>query len=77
MREIEFEGQTFVYDEKCVNSYKWQKAATSGNLQKVFSCFDRLFAGRDEEYADLLDDDIDKMQELITKCIEDMGQGKN
>lgn len=77
MRTVEFEGNKFKYDEKCVKSYKWMKGATSGNLTKLYQCFERLFAGHDEEYADLLDDDNEKMQELITKCIEDMGQAKN
>lgn len=78
MRTIEFEGIEVEYDEKCTNSYKWQKSVMSGDLAKGMRAIEQLLAGRDEEYADLLDDSADTMQRLIAACMEDAtGEAKN
>lgn len=83
MRSIEFRGITVEYEEKCVLSYKWQKAVNSGDPARASSAIERLLMGRDEEYADLLcenadpdelDTSMDAMGELLKAIIEEMGR---
>lgn len=82
MRTIEFRGITVEYDERCVMSYKWQKAMASGDTAKSMRALERLLMGRDEEYADMLsgtedgdlDTSMDAMGELLAAVVEDMGQ---
>ena len=76
MRTIEFEGVTVEYDERCTKSYKWQKSVMSGDMSRGMKAIESLFAGRDEEYAEQLGDDADKMQQLIAACMEDMGRAE-
>lgn len=92
MRTIEFEGHMIEYDERCIKSYKWQKALNSGDNVRSTWAISRLFFGRDDEYADLLssndtsdaddleelDDSMELMAKLVVAVMEDMGQtGKN
>jgi len=51
MREIEHNGVKVAYDERCVMSYRWQKAVNSGDPGRVTKAISRLFGGRDEYYA--------------------------
>lgn len=51
MREVEFKGMTVEYDERCLKSYKWQKAINSGDPRRSAGAIARLFAGKDEYYA--------------------------
>ena len=83
MRTIEFQGHDIAYDERCMKSYKWQKAMNSGDAERSTRAVERLFCGRDEEYADLLcgnadtedlDSSMDVMGELLAAVIEDMEQ---
>lgn len=81
MRTIEFEGVKVGYDERCIMSYKWQKAANSGDNARTMDAIERLFMGRDEEYADALSDSgdemdnaMDKMGQLMRAVVEDMGR---
>ena len=83
MRTLEFRGIAVEYDERCTMSYKWQKAVASSDGAKSTRAIERLFMGRDEEYADLLcgnedPDDIDTamdaMGELLAAVMEDMGR---
>lgn len=82
MRTIEFEGIKAEYDERCIMSYKWQKAVNSGDSARSTRAIERLFAGRDEEYADALSDSgdeeldnaMDKMGQLLQAIMEDMGR---
>lgn len=82
MRTIEFEGIKAEYDERCIMSYKWQKAVNSGDSARSTRAIEQLFAGRDEEYADALSDSgdeeldnaMDKMGQLLQAIMEDMGR---
>lgn len=83
MRTIEFQGHEIAYDERCLKSYKWQKAMNSGDPARSTRAVEQLFAGRDEEYADLisgndnpddLDTSMDVMADLLAAVLEDMGQ---
>lgn len=82
MKELEFKGIKVEYDERCVLSYKWQKAMNSPDQGKVVSALERLFLGKDEEIADKLnekgedglDDSMEAMGELLKAVLEDMGR---
>lgn len=82
MRTIEFEGIKAEYDERCIMSYKWQKAVNGGDPARSTRAIEQLFAGRDEEYADALSDSgdeeldnaMDKMGQLLQAVMEDMGR---
>lgn len=83
MRTIEFQGIEITYDERCMKSYKWQKAMNSGDSTRSTKALEQLFAGRDEEYADALcgnedadslDSSMDVMADLLAAVLEDMGQ---
>lgn len=80
MRTIEFEGIEVTYDERVTRSWKWQKAAASGDTARILHAMEQLFCGRDEEYADALcgnenpddlDTSADKMERLVTAVLED------
>ena len=77
MRTIEFRGMTFEYDDRCTKSYKWQKKALSGDSGRALVAIEDLFAGRDEEYAEMLGDDAEAMQELIAAVVADTNESKN
>ena len=73
----------FEYDERCILSFKWQKAMNSQDGARNNWAIEQLFAGRDEEYADMLcenaeageiDTALDGMAELIKLAVEDMGR---
>lgn len=74
MREIEFKGVKVKYDEKCLKSWKWQKALASGEDKRGVAAIERLLMGKDEEIADELGDDIDVMGELIAAIVSDGGR---
>ena len=82
MRTIEFEGKEYEYDDRCVMSWKWQKAINSNDSTRVMGAVERLFAGRDEEYADALsgnedpedlDTGFEKLVELARACTIEAG----
>lgn len=51
MRTIEYKGIEVEYDERCMNSYRWQKAMNSGDSERSTKALARLFADKDEYYA--------------------------
>ncbi len=80
MRTIEYQGVTIEYDERCLKSWKWQKAIMSGDMARGSRAIERLLCGRDEEYADALcgnedEDELDSandaMQGLLAAVMED------
>lgn len=77
MLTIEFRGKTVEYDEKCLKSWKWQKALASGDEARGIAAIERLFLGRDEEVADMFGDDIEVMGELIGAISNKGRAGKN
>lgn len=77
MRTIEFRGVSVEYDERCVMSYRWQKAMNSGDPERSGKAIERLYAGKDEyiayalsadkpmSYEDWLNDDGDWLDESM------------
>ena len=83
MRTIEYKGVTVEYDERCVLSYKWQKAMNSNDPHRSVDAISRLFCGKDEDIADALcgnddhdelDSAMDAMADLLKAVLEDMGR---
>lgn len=77
MRKIKFRGMEFEYNERCTKSYKWQKKVASGDTSRGIAAIEELFDGRDEEYADMMGDDADAMQDLIAAVVADSNEAKN
>ena len=83
MKTIEYMGHEFEYDETVTKSWKWQKAVASGDPARSTRAIERLFCGRDEEYADVLsgidpdsdelDDAMDKMAGLMAAIMAEIG----
>lgn len=69
--KIEFEGKTFDVDADAFNSYSVAKwiALAGERIDCAFKAFEAIFSGRDEEYADMLDNDVDKMGELLNAAL--------
>jgi len=65
VHEIQFEGKTIKYDSKAVHSWSVQKKLTSGGMA-AYEAADIILCGKSDEVAALLDDDADKMMELLT-----------
>lgn len=74
MRSIEYEGQTYEYDETCIFSYGWQKQLTSDDPAKNFRAAERLFCGHDEEVAERLGGSMEAMAELMKAIMGDNGK---
>ena len=77
MRKIEFNGVAVEYDERCLRSWKWQKAIAVGTDAKRIEAIETLLLGKDEEVADKIGDDMEVMGELIAAIVEDNGKAKN
>lgn len=57
MKSITFKGITVEYDERCLRSYRWNKAIGSGDQARSSKAVERLFCGKDEYYAYVLSDE--------------------
>lgn len=74
MRTIEYEGQTFEYDETCLLSYRWQKQLTSDDPTKNFRAAERLFCGKDDEVAERLGDTMEGVALLMKEILSQNGR---
>ena len=70
--EFEYAGKTFEADATAANSWKVVKAlgggANSGG--QLFEALDKLFFGKSDEYAEMLNDDFQDMALLAGAAIE-------
>lgn len=77
-KTIEFEGHEFEYDVAEAKDYRnlkrVMKAAT--NPSGLFDAMEKIFAGKDEEYAEVLGGDFEKLGQLAGKVFEE-SMGKN
>lgn len=79
MKSLQFEGHTFKYDERAPKRFSVQKALALGmeDPAKFYGALDTIFAGHSDEYAEILDDDTDKMAELLERVSLAVGEAKN
>lgn len=79
MKEITFNGLTFEYDEKALRRYDVQKyiATATENLSNAYKVIEIIFAGRDLEYAQMLDNDDAAMSELLKAAVQDATEGND
>ena len=77
MRTIEFNGVKVEYNEKLLNSWKWQKKLAGGNPAAGMAAVEELLMGKDDEVADAVGDDVETMGELIAAIMEANGKAKN
>jgi hypothetical protein len=69
--DFEFEGATYQVDADAFKDYRVAKwiALSAENPACAFKAFERIFDGRDEEYADALGGDAEKMGELMQSAL--------
>ncbi len=69
--EFEYAGKIFVADAKAANSWSIAKAFSAANDgAQLFGAFDKLFCGKADEYAEMLDDDLQDMALLANAAFE-------
>lgn len=72
--KLEFEGDTYEYDPSALKSYSVVKAVSNPNEPaRFFGAFEKIFAGRDVEYAERLGDSMEDMARLVAAVAEDAG----
>lgn len=79
MKAIEFEGNTFEYDEVALKDYKNVKRISKAerDLGGFFTALEEIFVGKDEDYAELLGNDFDKIGELMQAITAQENEVKN
>ena len=73
MRTFDYDGHEIIYDESVLKDYRTQKVMARGDVAGFFDVLEKLFCGRDEEYADLVGGTAESMAPLIQACMEDAG----
>lgn len=75
LKKIEFEGMEFEYDPKEAGSYRNIKriARAQKDMGGFFDAFEAIFAGHDDEYAELLGNSFEKLGLLASECINASG----
>ena len=75
LKKVDFEGNTFEYDPKEAMSYRHIKkiARAQKDMAGFFDAFEAIFAGKDEEYAELLGNDFEKIGALLTAAVSNEG----
>lgn len=75
MIDFEFEGNTYQADASVMKDYRVMKgvACVATNPAGFFAAYELIFAGKDEEYAEMLGGSVAKMGELSTAAFEAAG----
>lgn len=78
IKTIEFEGHVFEYDDAEAKDYRNLKRVmkSATNPSGLFDAMERIFAGKDEEYAEMLGGNLEKLGQLAGKVFEE-SMGKN
>lgn len=76
LRKIVFEDAEYEYDPKEVKSYRNIKrlARAQKDPSAFFDVAEAIFAGKDEEYAEQLGNDMDKLGSLVAAIIDQEGE---
>ena len=75
MKTVQFDGQTFEYDERAPKRWSVQKALALGESDPAgfYGALDKIFAGRSDEYAERLGDDSERMLALLDAVSKAVG----
>jgi hypothetical protein len=67
VKTVQFDGQTFEYDERAPKRWSVQKALAMGESDPAgfYGALDKIFAGRSDEYAERLGDESERMLALL------------
>ena len=69
-----FEGREFECDPEKMHSYTVGKMMTDAeHPERVYRAMELIFAGRDEEYAEILGDSAERMAELANAAAKAVG----
>lgn len=76
LKKVSYEDMDFEYDPKEAKSYRNIKriARAKEDMTGFFDAFEAIFAGHDEEYAELLGDDFTKLGELVSIVVSNEGE---
>ena len=75
-KKFKFREMTVEYDDKFINGYTMAKALSRGmdDAGKFYAALEKLYQGRDDEYAEQLGYDNDAMLEMVRATFEDAGE---
>lgn len=75
MKKFTFEGNEYEYNPDAFKNYAVLKklANAEKDISGAFYAFNAIFAGKDEEYAEMLGGDIEKLGELVSAAAEHHG----
>lgn len=78
MVKFKFEGKSYECNPNAANNYKILKkfAQTEKNPAGLFEAYEFIFDGKDEEYAEGLGYDLEKMSKLAEAALEAAGSKK-
>ena len=79
VKKIKFENKTFEYDSSLINSYSFAKLISRAKDDNAlfFEAMERLFMGKDEEYANKLGGDFMKLTQLFEAITDQENAAKN
>lgn len=77
--KVEFDGMTFEANADAFNNYRVAKwiALASERPDCAFKAFEAIFAGKDEQYAEQLGGDAEKMGELLNATFVAIAEHKD
>lgn len=75
MLKFKYNGETFECDEKAATDYRVLKSMSKmgTNPAAFFDGFERIFSGKDEEYAEKVGGSIEEMGNLLSAAVEAVG----
>lgn len=76
MAKFKHKGIIIEYDEKFINGYTMAKAMSRGadDPSRFYGALEKLYSGRDDEYAEALGYDNDAMLELVRATFDHAGE---
>ena len=79
VKKIKFENKKFEYDSSLINSYSFAKLIARAKDDNVlfFEAMERVFMGKDEEYAEKLGGDFTKLAQLFEAITDQENTAKN
>lgn len=77
--EVEYDGMVFEADPDVFQDYRVAKwiALAAERPDCAFKAFEAIFAGKDEEYAEMLGGDVDRMGGLLNAAFVAVAKSKD